>query len=196
MVLLYRKDESKNAAIGRYLSEGLSRGQLCVYGSISLRDSKHEEKILSQVTDGADHKKNGNLLFIDMAPIYIAAMSGDLGPFRQARDQLVEIVNGRADKHIRFVGDCAGFLFKNKHFEECLMVEGWGQQKPFLGSYLCPYPRNLMNEHPYDIHSASILSIKHDLAIDAEVVEAAYRGISRDEIGSHDSYSNRKEDND
>jgi hypothetical protein len=195
MVLLYQKDESKYAAIGRYLSEGLSRGQLCVYGSISMRDSEHEAKILARLPGGGEHKKNGNLLFIDMAPIYIAAMCGDLGPFRQARDQLVEMVKNRADKHIRFVGDCAGFLFKNKHFEECLMVEGWGQQKPFLGSYLCPYHSDLMDKHPYDRHSTSILSVKHDLAVDAEVIEEANRDVARYEIESHDSHSNRKEGN-
>ena len=168
MALLYHDDASKNAAISRFINEGLSRGQLCVYGSVLIRDDGHQRNILSLVKDGERHKNAGNLLFVDMAPIYVAAMAGDLGPFRAARDQLVQAAKDRPDRHIRFVGDCAGLLFKNKHFEECLMVEGWGQQKPFVGSYLCPYHREFETTYPYEKHFGSILSIKHDFAIDAD----------------------------
>ena len=168
MVLLYAQDKNRNAAVARFINQGLARGQLCVYGSVSARDKQHQSEVMSLINDAEKHQKNGNLLIVDMAPIYVSAMTGDLGPFKRARDQLVQVVNDREDKHIRFVGDCAGFLFKNKHFDECLMVEGWGQQKPFLGSYLCPYHKELFEEFPYEMHSKNILSIKHDLAIDAD----------------------------
>ena len=114
----------KTSATLPLLNEGLKRDQLCVYGSISYRDKEHIKKISSQITNSEQEQKKGNLVFVDMAPIYISALMGDLGPFKRASEQLVEMVINRADKHIRFVGDCAGFLFKNRHFEECLMVEG------------------------------------------------------------------------
>jgi hypothetical protein len=180
MLLLYEEHGSRNAAVARFINGGLARGQLCAYGSVSMRDKNHEAEILSLIANSQEHIKNGNLLLVDMAPIYIAAMSGDLGPFKQAGDQLVELVKSRTDKHIRFVGDCAGFLFKNRHFEECLMVEGWGQQKPFVGSYLCPYHKDSIDKHPYNLHSKSIFSIKHDLVLDADklnVLEADDRGV-------------------
>jgi hypothetical protein len=193
MALLYRDDVNKNAAISRFINEGLSRGQLCVYGSVLIRDNGHQDKILSLVKDGARHRSMGNLLFVDMAPIYVAAMAGDLGPFNEARDQLVQAVKDRPDKHIRFVGDCAGLLFKNRHFEECLMVEGWGQQKPFVGSYLCPYHKEFESKHPYEMHFESILSIKHDLAIDADEMKVleAKPGLGDNNTGD----SNRMEGN-
>jgi hypothetical protein len=197
MALLYNNNDNRNAAIARFINEGLSRGQLCVYGSISIRDMSHQAEILALINEGEEHLQKGDLLFVDMAPIYIAAMAGDLGPFKQARDQLVELVKGRADKHIRFVGDCAGFLFKNKHFEECLAVEGWGQQKPFLGSYLCPYHKELLDEYPYEAHSKSILAIKHDLAIDADsmniIEEPASAFIASLKKQKLESNSNRME---
>jgi hypothetical protein len=168
IVLLYNEERNRHKAVARFINEGLKRGQLCVYGSISYRDKDHLDGIKSLISGHEDHQKQGNLLFIDLAPIYIAAMQGNLGPFEQARDQLVQIAEKRNDKHIRFVGDCAGFLFKNKHFEECLMVEGWGQQKPFFGSYLCPYNKQFLDKHPYHAHKRSLLSVKHDLVVDAE----------------------------
>jgi hypothetical protein len=149
MALLYDNENQRHTAVARFVNEGLKRGQLCVYGSISYRDKEHIKKISSRITNSEQEQKKGNLVFVDMALIYISALMGDLGPFKRASKQLVEMVINRADKHIRFVGDCAGFLFKNRHFEECLMVEGWGQQKPFVGSYLCPYQKRLFTSYPY-----------------------------------------------
>ena len=168
MALLYEDENQRHTAVAHFINEGLKRDQLCVYGSISYRDKEHIKKISSRIANSEQEQKKGNLVFVDMAPIYISALMGDLEPFKRASEQVVKMVINRADKHIRFVGDCAGFLFKNRHFEECLMLEGWGQQKPFVGSYLCPYQKGLFTSYPYSNHRKSILTIKHDIAIDAD----------------------------
>jgi hypothetical protein len=80
----------------------------------------------------------------------------------------VEAVKTRQDKHVRFFGDCAGLLFKNRHFEECLMLEGWGQEKPFFGSYLCGYEKRLFVDTPHQNYKRSILEVKHDIVVDAD----------------------------
>ena len=59
----------------------------------------------------------------------------------------------RMDKHIRLVCDCNEFLFKNKHFEECINLEKWWHQKPFEGSFLCPYSKSLIDQFPYYYYS-------------------------------------------
>jgi len=168
IVLLYDNDDDRNRAVARFLNEGLKRNQLCVYGSIRYQDKGHINRLSSLIHDSDEHQKKGNLVFVDMAPIYVSSMTGDLGPFQQAAKQLEQMVESRQDKHIRFVGDCAGFLFKNRHFEECLSVEGWGQQKPFFGSYLCPYQKGLFAVHPHDSRKNNVLGIKHDTVVDAQ----------------------------
>jgi len=177
IVLLYDNEDKRNLSVARFLNEGLKRNQICVYGSVRYQDRDHIQQISSLIHDSEEHQKKGNLLFVDMAQIYVSSMTGDLGPFQHAAKQLEKMVESRQDKHIRFVGDCAGFLFKNRHFEECLSVEGWGQQKPFFGSYVCPYQKSLFDSHPHDSCRKSILGIKHDTVVDAEsgrVLEKAF----------------------
>ena len=45
---------------------------------------------------------------------------------------------GREDKHVRIVADCAPFLYQNKHFDECvvLQLEEWWHQRPIEGYYV------------------------------------------------------------
>ena len=168
IVLLYGNEDNRNHAVARFLNEGLKRNQLCVYGSIRYQDKDHLKRVSSLINDCEENQKKENLLFVDMAPIYISSMTGDLGPFQQAAKQIEKMAESRKDRHIRFVGDCAGLLFKNRHFEECLSVEGWGQQKPFFGSYLCPYEKQAFTMHPHDFRKKSVLGIKHDTVVDAD----------------------------
>jgi hypothetical protein len=108
-------------------------------------------------------------------------MCGDLDPFKEAAKQLVKLVQTRQDKHIRFFGDCAGFLFHNHHFEECLQLEAWGQERPFFGSYLCGYEKSLLidsNDFGHNRYRRSILEVKHDSVVNAEEVVLGYRKFS------------------
>jgi hypothetical protein len=92
-------------------------------------------------------------------------MTDNLGLFDAIKDELKSKVANRADKHIRFVGDCADLLFRNKHFDECIRLEEWGQQKPFEGSYLCPYPKQLIDKYPFSFHKFRVIS-NHDVVAD------------------------------
>ena len=168
IILVYENDQDRDSAISQYINEGLKRNQLCVYASVHVREEGHLKQIASRIENYELSISQGNLLILDLAPLYIAAMSEDLRPFDDISKMLIEKAKSRTNKHIRLVGDCVAFLFKNKHFEECLALEGWWQQKPFVGSYMCPFPKSMFNSYPFVNYRDSLLSIKHDLAIDTE----------------------------
>jgi hypothetical protein len=168
IILLYDDDQSRDDAIAQYLNQGLKRNQLCIYASINMREKEHMKRIADKIENYDENVATGNLLIIDLAPFYIAALCDDLTPFENARKIFVDKVKDRADKYIRFVGDGTGFLFKNKHFEECLAIEGWWQHKPFVGSCMCPFSKSLFKAYPYSNYQRSLLTAKHDVAIDTE----------------------------
>jgi hypothetical protein len=89
-------------------------------------------------------------------------------PFEDAKKLFAERAKGRADKHVRFVGDGTGFLFRNKHFDECATLEEWWQDKPFEGSYVCPFEKKFFNAFPHDVHSERAIVVTHDVVIDVD----------------------------
>ena len=168
ILLLYDNEQSRDDAIAQYLNHGLKKKQLCVYASIHVREKEHLKRISDKIENYDENIATGNLLIIDLAPFYIAAICNDLTPFENARQIFVEKVKDREDKYTRFVGDGTGFLFKNNHFEECLALEGWWQHKPFVGSCMCPFPKSIFEAYPYSNYQRSLLTTKHDVAIDTE----------------------------
>ena len=167
MAITYETNIEIVRAVADYLNEGLRRGQLCVYATVRYRDDGHIEEFGSHITNFKENVENGNLLVVDLAPLYISALLGDLMPFEDARKLFVERAKDRADKHVRFVGDGTGFLFKNRHFDECAMVEEWWQEKPFEGSYLCPYEKKVFDSFHHEMHSKRAVFHAHDIIIDA-----------------------------
>jgi hypothetical protein len=165
IALMYDNEQQRDAATTKYINEGLKRKQLCVYASVRIRDKAHLDHISSLIDKYEENVAQGNLIVMDVAPYYIAAMTDDFAPFEIIKDELMSKVANRADKHIRVVGDCADFLFRNKHFDECIQLEGWWHSKPFGGSYLCLYPKQLSQEFPYDIHKYRIF-VNHDVMAD------------------------------
>ncbi len=165
--LLYANKEELDMAISQYLNEGLSRGQLCVYATIRYRDEGHLENFSSMIKNYKENVDNKNLLVVDLAPLYISALIGDMKPFKDAGALFSEMAKGRPDEHVRFVGDGTGFLFKNKHFDECALVEEWWQSKPFEGSYVCPYPKQFFGVFPHDMHAKRAVIDKHDIVVNA-----------------------------
>jgi hypothetical protein len=109
IALMYDNDQQRDTATTRYVNEGLKRKQLCVYASVRVRDKEHMEHISSLIDNYAKNVAQGNLIVVDLAPYYIAAMTDDFGPFEAIKDELISKVANRADKHIRLVGDCADF---------------------------------------------------------------------------------------
>jgi hypothetical protein len=111
--------------------------------------------------------EKGNLLVVDLAPFYISALMHDIKPFEKAKKLFAENAENRKDRHVRFVDDGTGFLFKNKHFDECAVVEQWWQEKPFEGSYVCPFPNSFFNTFPHDIYSKRVVVATHDIVVNA-----------------------------
>ena len=165
ILLLYDNQAALESLIAEHINEGLKSGQLCVFGSIHLRDHEFIESFSSLIVDYKENVKKGNLLIIDLAPFYISAVMGDMTPFENAKKMLAEKVGHRSDKRIRFVGDGAGFLFKNRHFEECAILEQWWQEKPFEGTYVCPYLRSSLDGHYHALHAKRAVMAAHDIVI-------------------------------
>jgi hypothetical protein len=167
IALLYRDNEELNPAIATYINEGLKRGQFCVYATVHYRDEGYLEAFANLVPNYKENIANENLMVIDLAPLYISALLGNMKPFDEARKMFLEKAKGRQDEHIRFVGDGTGFLFKHKHYDECVMVEEWWQEKPFAGSYVCPFEKQIFDSFPHKFHSDSTVVNFHDIVVNA-----------------------------
>ncbi len=85
--------------------------------------------------------------------------------FEEIKRLFSEKIRNRIDKHVQFIADGNGFLFKNRHFDECKIVEEWSQEKLFTSSYLCSYPKQLCDAFPYDMHSKDAIIKIHDITI-------------------------------
>lgn len=168
VAMLYESREKLAAAIADYLNEGLSRGQLCVYATVYYRDEGHLEEFSTLIQSYDEHIKKGNLLVVDLAPFYISALIGDMKPFEEAKKLFAARAKERDDKHVRFIGDGTGFMFKNKHFDECALLEEWWQNKPFEGSYVCPFDKQSFNAFPHKMHSKRAIVATHDVVLDAD----------------------------
>jgi hypothetical protein len=179
--LMYDNDQQRDAATTKYINEGLKRNQLCIYASVYMREKAHQERISSLIDNYAKNIAEDNLILIDSAPYYLAAMTDNFAPFEEIKEQIKSKAACRSDKHVRLADDCVAFLFKNKHFEECSRLEEWWHRKPFEGSYLCPYPNDIAAKYPYNIQKFRILS-NHDLiANESGYIIAVYLS----EIGRH-----------
>ena len=165
IALFYDNRNDLDRTLADYINIGLDRGQLCVYATVRHRDEHHIERISRLITDYAKNVEKGNLLIVDLASYYLSALLGDMKPFEDAKKRFASKASERADNHVRFVGDGTGFLFKNRHFDECAMVEQWWQEKPFEGSYVCPYLRTPFETFPHDLHAKRAVMATHDIII-------------------------------
>jgi hypothetical protein len=46
------------------------------------------------------------------------------------------------------------------------MVEQWWGDKPFHGSYVCPFERESLESHPHNIYAKQTVMATHDVVID------------------------------
>ena len=167
MTFLYDNDGQRDTEVIRFINEGLAGGQLCIYGTVRLQD-KGFKAISSKITDYDENVKNGNLWVVDFVPFYIAALNNDLAPYKQVHEQLEEMLKAKKDTKVRFVGDATGFLFENKHFDECIMIEDWWQRvRSEQVTTLCLFQKSLMHEFPFSRHKKRVLHA-HDVALEAE----------------------------
>lgn len=166
IVLLYDNEYERDKLVAEYINEGLKRGQLCAYASVMNPDIRTLNNTLkSRIVDFDNNIREGNLLLVKLSTHYVGALTGNLEPFNTMERELTERAKIRQDKHVRIVADCAGFLYENKHFDECVELEQWWHQKPFEGSYLCPFQNSLCDKFPYNYHKYRVFG-NHDIIID------------------------------
>lgn len=82
-------------------------------------------------------------------------MIGNLNSFNKLKDEIINNTKkdlNRKNKYICLTADCTTLLFKNQHFNECILLEEWWHQEPFPGSYICPYPKDLVSQFPYNTY--------------------------------------------
>ncbi|AFU59109.1 hypothetical protein Ngar_c21790 [Candidatus Nitrososphaera gargensis Ga9.2] len=46
------------------------------------------------------------------------------------------------------------------------MIEEWWQEKPFEGSYICPFQKALFQSHPHARHAKHTVMATHDVVVD------------------------------
>ncbi|MGE5662654.1 MAG: hypothetical protein ACM3X1_10465 [Ignavibacteriales bacterium] len=125
----------------RFLEPALENNEIIL---LLVDDSlDRHDTLKARITDFENNIKEGNLLLVKLSTHYVGALAGDLEPFNAMERELTDRAKIRKDKHVRIVADCAGFLYENKHFDECVELEQWWHQKPFEGSYLCPFRNSL-----------------------------------------------------
>jgi len=149
VIVTYSKKEKLDDLVISFLNEGLKIEQLCIYASVNLDDSIIK-KLSSKLTDYEENIKNENLLVIDLKPHISSVLDNNLEPFEELKKSVLSNISQRTQKHVRFYGDLAGYLFENKHFEESVLVEEWCQDSPFEGTIICPYQNSILDASPLE----------------------------------------------
>jgi CheY-like chemotaxis protein len=165
IVILYsdkNKDQSNyNDVISEYINAGLAKNQLCIYTYVEKDVETAMAELSKKIINYEENVKGGNLLLVDFKPFCSSAMDNNLKPFEELMQIVKEKARDRADKHVRIVGRAAGWLYENKHFDQCLSLERWWHTKPFNGSLVCPYKMSLFEHKQFFQHQDSLF-IRHD----------------------------------
>jgi len=112
----------------RYLVEGLQQNQLCVYLSMNNLKKDHQKIILSQIPNLKKFQKENFMIIENSDDYYINAACDNLQPFEDLKKIIFEKAILDNKKDIRIVSDIQNFLFKNKHFDQCVALEEWWDQ--------------------------------------------------------------------
>lgn len=146
-----------------FFNEGLNRNQLCIYASMHL-DNGVLEELSSKIKNYAKHVQNENLLIVDLKPFHNAIMVQNLVPFFDLKKSVLLKKLQREDKHIRIWGDLVSYLFEQKKFDECMLLEQWWQKNPLGGTVVCPYRTEVLNDPIYESQKDQVLN-EHDKVI-------------------------------
>lgn len=181
-MILYDNNSERDLVSVKYVNLGLEEKQLCIYASMNAYDdTSYLAKISSQINDYEENINKGNLLIVDLKPFYNSALIGDLTPFENFYIQLLQQLKKNRDGKcgVLIVADCADNLFRNKHFDQCNLVEKWWQdvyvkwlqqlqdrEQNYIINIICPHSGSLLSKHPFDQHKHQ-LSHNHSITIDA-----------------------------
>jgi hypothetical protein len=178
-----RHKERDAEVIARLINHGLSKGDLCVVMSMNIRDKDwvpgHLAKRIKKYPENVNDEK---IWFLDTSSFYVSALCQDFKPFEQFKEQLkkrLDSIHGQVNTNTDnsfhsqdsiiissssmpkacFVSDCAGTLFKNRHFEQCYALEQWWINNLPKNVYrLSLYPAYLFGKLPYKYNTNLIIS--------------------------------------
>lgn len=170
IILIHENQFDLDTAIATYITEGLKRGQLCIYASVCLANEGYLDNFSKRITNYKENLEKGNLILVDMASHYVNAMAGNLESYYRLKEAITNIDSkdkNRSDKFIQITGDRTTLLLKNKHIEQCIQVEQWCNQNPLEGSILCAYPRSLMEQFPINVCLSRLFN-SHDTIVDSK----------------------------
>ncbi|HET7149404.1 MAG TPA: response regulator [Candidatus Nitrosopolaris sp.] len=170
VMLLYDINSNRDLAAINYINQGLTEKQLCIYASVNAYDPSHLSMISSRIKNYEENIGKRNLFIVNLKPFYDSVLAGDLTPFEEFKVQLQKELK---DRDVMIVGDCADNLFRNKHFDQCELVEKWWQENYIewrrLGqnhiTIICPHSGSLLSKDPFEHHKHQI-SHNHTVAID------------------------------
>ena len=151
VMLLYDINSNRDLAAINYINQGLAEKQLCIYASVSAYDTSHLSKISCRIKNYEENIDKRNLFIVNLKPFYDSVLADDLTPFEEFK---VQIQQELKDRDVLIVADCADNLFRNKHFDQCELVEKWWQENYIVW-------RRLRQNHITIIcpHSGSLLSV-------------------------------------
>ena len=167
-------------SILRYIREGLQQDHLCVYLSLNNIKKNHSEILLSQLSDLKDSQLIGdNLMIVPKTDdYYINAWCENLKPFDDLKKQILKKSITVNKKVIRIICDIPDFLFKHKHFDQCIALEEWwnetledlNKRHGLNILLLCIYNSNTFQNLPFKYHRNRI-NDNHSIICDSEGIE-------------------------
>lgn len=169
ILLIYENMNDLETYIQQYVNEGLKRKELCVHATVNLMGENYIKNFATGIHDYHKNRKERNLTILNLEPYYKKVIEGNLKLFDKFAKQMLTRTgtdgNDGSYKKVRVTIDCASHLFENGYFDQSVELETWWHQKPFAGSYLCPYPKSMLDKFPNSIYFSTLFHI-HDIVID------------------------------
>lgn len=169
IVILYTDkngDQSNyNDVISEYINAGLAKNQLCIYTYIEKDVETATAELSKRIMNYEENINCGKLLLVDFKTFCSSAVDNNLKPFEEFMQVVKEMASDMADKHVSIIGRAAGWLYENRHFNQCLALERWWHTKPFNGSLVCPYKMSLFEHKQFFEHQDSVL-VRHDTILE------------------------------
>jgi His Kinase A (phospho-acceptor) domain len=173
-MLLYNDYSERELASINYINQGLREKQLCTYASVDAYNTSHLSKISRQINDYEENIIKRNLIILNLKPFYDSALAGDLTPFDEFYVQLQQELKLNRNNGVLIVADCADNLFRDRHFDQCNIVEKWWQDvyikwlqqhQNHVFNVVCPHLGSLLSRRPFDQRKYQ-LSHNHSVIID------------------------------
>ncbi|HVX02103.1 MAG TPA: hypothetical protein VHA09_03030 [Nitrososphaera sp.] len=176
---MYGKPKERDSTIVNYINGGLRNRELCFYASASVRKKLHMETISSKIENYDDEIKNGNLLVVELAPLYLYAVMYNASLLDDVKQLLAQKISmQKKSQPFRFIGDAAGSLFENGEFDPCALAQQWWSLNFEGGSCLSlssKAPLQSTNNDNYyyhyfyhhHIHFARAVRSTHNIAINS-----------------------------